>query len=52
VRELGAVLGIDDDTATLIELKANVLETKALSVRSAADGDENGLCLELYGETS
>ena len=52
VRELGAILGVDDDAATLVELKANVLEAEALGVRSAANGNENGLCLKLYGERS
>ena len=47
VGDLGAVLGVDDDTAALVELEANVLQAEALGVRSAADGDEDGLSLKL-----
>lgn len=47
VGDLGAVLGIDNDTATLIELEANVLQAQALGIRSATDGNQDGLGFEL-----
>jgi hypothetical protein len=47
VRELGAVLRVDDDAAALVELEADVLEAEALGVRAAADGDEDDVGFEL-----
>jgi hypothetical protein len=42
-------LVIDDDTATLVCLDANGLEVEALGDRSATDGDEDDVGLELRG---
>lgn len=47
VGDLGSVLGVDDDTATLVELHANVLDTQATGVRSSADGDEHNIRFNL-----
>lgn len=47
VRVLGAVFGVNYDTAALIGLKTNVLKTEASGVRSATDSDEDGLGVEL-----
>lgn len=50
VRDLGAVFGVDDNTAALIKLHTNVLKTETLSVRATANGDEDDLGIKL--ETS
>lgn len=47
VGDLGSVLGVDDDTAALIGIEANVLEAEATNVRSSADGDEDDIRLDL-----
>lgn len=47
VRNLGTVLRVNDDTATLIELHANVLKTQVTGVRAAANGNENNLSVQL-----
>jgi hypothetical protein len=48
VGDLGSVLGIDDDSAALVELKANVLKAEAASVRSSANGNKDNIGLDLY----
>lgn len=48
VGELGAVLGVDDDTAALVELHANVLEAEAFSVGATADGDKDDFGVNLF----
>lgn len=47
VGDLGAVLGVDDDTAALVLLEANVLEAETLGVGAAANSDKNDVTLEL-----
>lgn len=47
VRELGSVLGVDDDTATLVQLHANVLEAQATGIRATANGSQDDLSFEL-----
>lgn len=46
VRGLGAVLGVDDDAAAVVNLKAGVLQAQAGGVWAAADGDENDVGLD------
>lgn len=48
VGDLGAVLGVDDDTAALILLEANVLKAETLGVGAATDSDKDDITLELY----
>lgn len=48
VGDLGAVLGVDDDTATLVEFHANVLETKVTGVWAAANGYQDNFSIQLY----
>jgi len=43
VGNLGAVLLVDDETATVVLLDSNVLEVQALSVGLAADGDKDNI---------
>jgi hypothetical protein len=50
VGDLGAVLGIDDNTAAVVELHTDVLKTKAASVGTTANGAENDFSLELWNE--
>lgn len=45
--DLGSVLGVDDDTATLVQLKTNVLKTQTAGVGSSTDGNENNVRLNL-----
>jgi hypothetical protein len=47
VGDLGSVLGIDNDTATVVVLKADVLEAEASGVGSSADSNENDIGLNL-----
>lgn len=47
VRDLGTVLGVDDQAAAVVGLQANVLETKTVGVRAAADRDKDDICVEL-----
>jgi len=47
VGELGAVLRVDDDAATLVELEADVLEAEATGVGATADRDEDDVSVEL-----
>lgn len=47
MRDLCAVLLVDDDTAALVGLNTDVLEAKAGSVGSAADGDEDDVSVKL-----
>lgn len=47
VGDLGAVLGVDDDTAALILLESNVLKAETLGVGTAANSDKNNVTLEL-----
>lgn len=44
---LGAVLLVDHETATVVGLEANVLETKTGGVGTAADGDQADVGVEL-----
>lgn len=46
VRDLGTVFLVDDHTATLVNLKANVLKTKAVGVWTATDGNEDNVSIE------
>jgi hypothetical protein len=48
VRDLGAVLLVDDDATTVVDLETNVVETETGGVRTTADGDEDNVCVELY----
>lgn len=43
VGNLGAVLLVDDETATVVLLNTDVLEVQALSVRLAANGDKDDI---------
>lgn len=52
VRDLGSVLGVDDDAAALVQLEANVLQAQALSVGTAADGDQDNLGINLLTRIS
>jgi hypothetical protein len=47
VRDLGAVLRVDDDAAAVVLLEADVLEAEAFGVRPATDGDEDNVSAEL-----
>jgi hypothetical protein len=47
VRELGAVFLIDDQTAFLVRLEADVLKSKPGGVRSATDCNEDDIRLKL-----
>jgi hypothetical protein len=43
VRELGAVLLVNDQSSLLISLNANVLESETVGVGSSTDGNENNV---------
>jgi hypothetical protein len=45
--DLGAVLGVNDHAAALVELEANVLEAEVFGVRATADGDKDDVSFEL-----
>lgn len=47
VGDLSPVFLVNDDTAALVDLKANVLQAETVSVRAATDGDENNISIEL-----
>lgn len=47
VGDLGSVLGVDDNTAALVDLEANVLKAKASGVGSSANGNKNDIGLNL-----
>lgn len=47
VRYFGAVLLVDDDAAFVVDVEAGVLKPEAGGVRSAADGDEDDVGVEL-----
>jgi hypothetical protein len=47
VRDLGAVLRVDDDAAAVVLLETDVLEAEAFGVRPATDGDEDNVSAEL-----
>jgi hypothetical protein len=47
VRNLGAVLLVDDDAAAVVDLETDVVETETGGVGTTADGDEDNVCLEL-----
>lgn len=47
VGDLGTVLGVDDYTAALVELHANVLKTETLGVGAAADSNKDNLGIKL-----
>lgn len=49
MRDLCAVLLVNDDTAALVGLNTDVLEAKAGSVGSATDGDEDDVSVKLGG---
>jgi hypothetical protein len=47
VRNLGAVLVVDDDTASLVKLNADVLETKSLGVGTTSNSNEDNIGVKL-----
>lgn len=47
VWDLGAVFRIDDQTAAVVGLEADVLKAEILRVGTTANGDENDVCVEL-----
>jgi CheY-like chemotaxis protein len=47
VRDLGAVLLVNDDTAAVIRLYTNVLESKAVSVWATTDSNKDNVSVEL-----
>lgn len=49
VGDLGSVLGVNDDTAAVISLKANVLKAEAAGVRSSTNGNEDYVGLDRFG---
>jgi hypothetical protein len=48
VRNLRSIFGIDDNTATLIELQTNIFEAKSASVWSTTNGNENNIRVQLF----
>lgn len=49
VRGLGAVLGVNDDTAALVNLETSVLQAQTGSVRAATNGHEDNVGLNGLG---
>lgn len=47
VRDLGAVLLVNDQASTVVGLEANVLKAKTGGVWATTDGDEDDVCFEL-----
>jgi hypothetical protein len=47
VRDLSAVLLVDDEAAPLVTLETNVVETKTRGVGAAADSDKNNVGVKL-----
>ena len=49
VGEFGPVLLVDDEPAFVVDFEADVFEAEACGVGSAADSDEDDVCVELVG---
>lgn len=47
VRQFSAVLFVDDETAFVVNIKVDVFKTKAGGIGTAADGDEDDVCIKL-----
>jgi hypothetical protein len=47
VLDLGAVLLVDDQAATVVSLETDVVETKTGSVGTATDGDKDDIGVKL-----
>ena len=47
VREFGAILFVDYESAFVVDFEADVFETKTGGVRAAPDGDEHNVRVEL-----
>jgi hypothetical protein len=52
VRDLGAVLLVDDEAAAVVGLKTDLLETETCGVGTTADGDEADVGVELGRDVS
>lgn len=49
VGDLGSVLGVNDDTAAVVSLEANVLKAEAAGVGSSTNGNEDDVGLDRFG---
>jgi hypothetical protein len=49
VLDLGAVLLVDDQAATVVSLEANVVETQTGSVGTATNSDKDDISVKLKG---
>lgn len=50
--DLGAVLAVDDDTATVVGLETDSVQAKAGCVRATSNGNQDNIGIELYSAVS